>query len=87
MIPMCAISQEYVDQNCLFALDFTFLSLALDFLRLQLKIPSQVAYAEFIDAASIATVSALLQSSLSACHSFFGKIFVLGADRIDQKIP
>lgn len=31
------------------------------------------AYAGFIDAASIAMVSAFLQSSLSACHSFFGK--------------
>jgi hypothetical protein len=31
------------------------------------------AYTEFIDVASIATGSALLQSSLSARHSFFGK--------------
>src|SRR5580692_7080796 len=46
------------------------------FIHLAIATPTRSeadAYAEFIDAASIATVSALLQSSLSARHSFFGK--------------
>jgi hypothetical protein len=45
------------------------------FIRLAIATPrlEADAYAEFIDAAAIATLSALLQSSLSARHSFFGK--------------